>query len=179
VNLRNPLYIQYHDEEWGVPSYDDHHLFEMLLLESFQAGLSWECVLNKREEFRKAYDNFDVLKVAQYDSKKVEELLQNRGIIRNRFKIEASISNAKVFLQIQKEFGSFSNYIWSFSNGEVFKNETGKILSSNSLSDTISADLQRRGMKFVGTVIIYSYLQAIGIIYDHEACCAFYKGGRV
>ena len=178
VNLHNPLYVKYHDEEWGVPSYEDSHLFEMLLLESFQAGLSWECILNKREAFRRAYDSFDAFKIASYDSFKVEELMKNTGIVRNRLKIEASIQNAKVFLEIQKEFGSFAKYNWSFTDGKVFRNDTGKVISSNDLSDSISRDLQLRGMKFVGTVIIYSYLQAIGVISDHEACCDFYKGGN-
>ncbi len=172
VNFNNPLYVQYHDEEWGVASYEDPYLFEMLILESFQAGLSWECVLNKREAFRKAYDFFDVKKVASYDESKVLEFMQNTGIIRNRLKIEASISNAKVFIKIQKEFGSFSNYIWSFTNHEVVMGN-GEVISSSPLSDQISKDLKNRGMKFVGTTIIYSYLQAIGVVNDHEENCDF------
>jgi len=170
VNEKNPLYIKYHDEEWGVPSYDDKHLFEMLILESFQAGLSWECILNKREAFCQAYDNFDVRKVSLYDEKKIEELTQNKEIIRNRLKIKASIQNAKIFQEIQKEFKSFSNYIWSFTNNKIIMG-TGEIVSSNDLSDKISKDLKKRGMKFVGTTIIYSYLQAIGVINDHEKNC--------
>lgn len=177
VNLNNPLYIEYHDHEWGIPHYNDSYLFEMLVLESFQAGLSWECILNKREAFRRAYDFFEVSKVANYSSSKVEELIQNKDIIRNRLKIRASIENAKVFLKIQKEYHTFANYIWSFTEGEEQINTTGKVVVSNWLSDQISKELQSRGMKFVGTKIIYSYLQAIGIINDHEVGCDLYKGG--
>ena len=173
VNLNNSLYVKYHDEEWGVPSYDDNHLFEMLLLESFQAGLSWECILNKREAFRKAYDNFDYKKIALYDEEKRKELINNKDIVRNRLKINASIENAKVFIKIQKEYGSFSEYIWHFTNNNIVKNESNEILTSSPLSDKISKDLIKRGMKFVGTTIIYSYLQAIGIINDHEKECDF------
>lgn len=173
VNLSNSLYVKYHDEEWGIPSHDDNHLFEMLILESFQAGLSWECILNKREAFRKAYDNFDYKKIALYDEKKREELINNKDIVRNRLKINASIENAKVFIKIQKEYGSFSNYIWHFTNNNIVKNESNEILTSSPLSDKISKDLIKRGMKFVGTTIIYSYLQAIGIINDHEKECDF------
>ena len=168
VNEKNHLYVKYHDEEWGVPCYDDRHLFEMLLLESFQAGLSWECVLNKREAFRKAFDNFNYNKIAKYGEEKINELMSNNNIIRNRLKINASINNAKVFISIQKEYKSFSNYIWNFTNKtiiyEVYK-------TSNELSDKVSEDLKKRGMKFVGTTIVYSYLQAIGIINDHEDGC--------
>ena len=168
VNEKNHLYVKYHDEEWGVPCYDDRHLFEMLLLESFQAGLSWECVLNKREAFRKAFDNFNYNKIAKYGEEKINELMSNNNIIRNRLKINASINNAKVFISIQKEYKSFSNYIWNFTNNtiiyEVYK-------TSNELSDKVSEDLKKRGMKFVGTTIVYSYLQAIGIINDHEDGC--------
>lgn len=170
VNLNNPLYIKYHDEEWGVPSYKDSHLFEMLILESFQAGLSWECILNKREAFQEAYDKFDIEKVSMYDEQKIEELLKNKNIVRNKLKINASITNAKIFRKIQEEYGSFSNYIWSFTDNKVLINKEGRI-TSNELSDKISKDLQKRGMKFVGTTIIYSYLQAIGIIWDHDREC--------
>ena len=173
VNPNNPLYIKYHDTEWGRPSYDDRHLFEMLVLESFQAGLSWECILNKREAFKKAYDNFDVLKVSNYNSSKVEELYHNKDIVRNKRKIIASIENAKVFLDIQKEYGSFANYIWSFTDNKIIKRKSRENISSNELSDKISLDLKRRGMSFVGTTIIYSYLQAIGIINDHDLDCDF------
>ena len=170
-NLDNPIYVSYHDHEWGRLCLEDDYLFEMLILESYQAGLSWECILNKREAFREAYDDFDVLKVAHYDSKKQDELAHNPLIVRNRLKIKASIENAKIFIGIQKEFGSFKNYLESFTKGEILY-ELGK--TTNSLSDTISNDLKRRGMKFVGSVIIYSYLQAIGIINSHEKDCFLY-----
>ena len=165
----NPLYIKYHDEEWGVASYDDKYLFEMLLLESFQAGLSWECILNKRENFRNAFDNFDYNKISKYDDIKIKKLLNNKGIIRNKLKINAIINNAKIFMDIQKEYGSFSKYIWKFTNNKQIVHS--RLITSNSLSDKISKDLKRRGMKFVGTTIIYSYLQAIGIVNDHEVNC--------
>lgn len=169
----NPLYIEYHDKEWGRPNYDDQHLFEMLILEMFQAGLSWECILNKREEFVEAFDSFDVVKVSNYGDTKINELMNNKGIVRNKRKIMASILNAKIFREIQKEYGSFSKYIWSFTDGCVIDHK-GKAMVSNELSDKISLDLKTRGMKFVGTVIIYSYLQAIGIINDHEKNCFCY-----
>ena len=172
VNNKNPLYIKYHDEEWAVPVYDDNKLFEMLLLESFQAGLSWECILNKREAFCSAFDNFNYVKISSYDDKKIEELLQNKGIIRNRRKITAAIKNAKIFMDIQKEYQSFSDYLWSFTNNEIIY-EYDKTKSE--LSDKISKDLERRGMKFVGTTIIYSYLQAVGVINSHEQGCFLYK----
>ncbi len=173
VNLDNSLYVKYHDLEWGVPSYDDSYLFEMLLLESFQAGLSWECILNKREAFREAFDNFDYKKIANYSLEKVNELLENKNIIRNKLKIMASINNAKVFIAIQKEYGSFSNYIWHFTDNKVIKYD-GIIRTDSLLSIKISKDLINRGMKFVGSVIIYSYLQAIGVINDHEEQCFRY-----
>lgn len=173
VNMKNKLYIDYHDKEWGVPEHDDKKLFELLVLETFEAGLSWECVLNKREDFRKAFNNFDYKKIAKYDDKKVEELLGNEKIIRNKLKINNTIRIAKIYMDIQKEFGSFDKYIWSFTNGKIIKNEDDNFLTHSSLSDTISKDLNKRGMKFVGTVIIYSYLQAIGIINDHELGCSF------
>ncbi len=174
VNLKNPKYIKYHDKEWGIPHYDDHYMFEFLVLESFQAGLSWECVLNKREAFQKAFDSFDYQKISRYDQKKIEELCSNREIIRNRLKIEATINNAKIFIKIQKEFGSFSNYIWKFTDNKVVKNMDDHFKTTSELSDKISKDLKERGMKFVGSTIIYSYLQAIGIINDHELECDFY-----
>ena len=166
---QNPLYIKYHDEEWGVASYDDQYLFEMLVLEIFQAGLSWECVLNKRENFRKAFDNFDYTKIANYQDKKINELINNKDIIRNKLKVNATINNAKIFMNIQKEYKSFSKYIWSFTNNKQIIHK--RSLTSNSLSDKISLDLKKRGMKFIGTTIIYSYLQAIGIVNDHEKNC--------
>ena len=171
-NLKNPIYVKYHDFEWCVPSFKDDYLYEMLILESFQAGLSWECVLNKRENFRKAYDNFDLEKVVCYGEDKVKELLEDKGIIRNKYKVKASINNSKIFRDISKEYGGFYNYIKSFSGGKIiYENDK----TTNFLSDKISADLQKRGMKFVGSVIIYSYLQAIGVISSHEKDCFLYQ----
>ena len=172
-NLKNPLYVEYHDGEWCIPNFTDQYLYEMLLLESFQAGLSWECVLNKRDSFRKAYDNFDIKKVISYDETKINELLDNKNIIRNKRKIFASINNSKIFNAICCEYGSFYNYLRTFTNDEIIY-ETDK--TTNDLSDAISKDLQKRGMTFVGSVIIYSYLQAIGVIYSHDKDCYLYKG---
>ncbi len=171
-NLENPLYVEYHDKEWGVPNFDDQYLFEMLILESFQAGLSWECVLNKRKDFKIAYDNFDIEKIIHYEEEKVNELLLNKKIIRNKLKIKASVNNAKIFQFIQKEYGSFYNYLITFTKGKILY-EVDK--TTNELSDNISKDLMKRGMKFVGSTIIYSYLQAIGFIYSHDKECSFYK----
>ena len=171
-NLDNPLYIKYHDEEWGILNFNDKYLFEMLILESFQAGLSWECILNKRESFRRAYDNFDLDKVCNYDDEKINELLNNKNIIRNKLKIKASISNANIFRNIKNEYGSFYNYLKLFTKEKIIY-ETGK--TTNELSDAISKDLKKRGMKFVGSTIIYSYLQAIGIINSHDKDCFFYR----
>lgn len=171
-NLKNPLYIEYHDNEWCKANFDEKYLFEMLILESFQAGLSWECVLNKRESFREAYDYFDLDKVILFDEAKVNELLNNEKIIRNKRKINASIKNSKIFKAIVSEYGSFHNYLKSFTNGKIFY-EIDK--TANELSDAISSDLQNRGMTFVGSVIIYSYLQAIGVIYSHGKECYLYK----
>ena len=171
-NLNNPKYVKYHDEEWGVLNLDDDYLFEMLILESFQAGLSWECVLNKRESFKKAYDNFDIFKVSLYTDKKINELMNNKDIIRNKLKIKASINNAKIFRNIVSEFGSFHNYLKKFTNDNIIY-ESDK--TSSKLSDDISNDLKKRGMKFVGTTIIYSYLQAIGLINSHEKTCFMYR----
>ncbi len=175
VNLNNQLYIDYHDHEWGIINHDENYLFEMLILEGFQAGLSWECVLNKREAFKKAFDNFNYIKISKYDVNKVNELMNNPDIIRNKLKINASIINAKVFMKIQKEFGSFDKYIWSFTGNKVIKNTNDIFKTTSDLSDIISIDLKKRGMKFVGSTIIYSYLQAIGIIDDHETTCFLYK----
>lgn len=175
------LYIKYHDEEWGTPSHDEKRHFEFLVLESAQAGLSWITILRKRENYRSAYDGFDPLKVADYDKDKITELLQNQGIIRNRRKIEASINNAKMFLKIQQEFGSFDSYIWSFVNGTPIINSWYNIKdvpATTELSDIISKDLKNRGFKFLGSTIIYSYLQAIGIINDHLIDCFRYKEMR-
>ena len=162
------IYIRYHDEEWGVPTHDDQELFEMLVLESFQAGLSWITILKKRENFRKAFDNFDVEKVAGYNEDKVEELRQDAGIIRHNGKITSAINNAQVFIEIQKEFGSFDEYIWGFTDGAVIKAE---YKTESELSGRISKDLKKRGMKFVGPTIIYSYLESIGIIDNHQENC--------
>ncbi len=162
------VYIRYHDEEWGIPTYDDRELFEMLVLESFQAGLSWITILKKRENFKKAFDDFDVVKVSNYDEEKIEELRNNEGIIRHKGKITSAINNAKIFIEIQKEFGSFSDYIWSFTDGEIIKAE---YLTESDLSKEISKNLKKRGMKFVGPTIIYSYLESIGVIDNHEKGC--------
>ena len=168
ANPKNELYISYHDKEWGQPVYDDHKLFEMLILESFQAGLSWECVLNKREAFREAFDQFDLNKVCDYDEEKMLELRNNPAIIRNQLKIKAAVTNANIFRDIVKEYGTFSDYLWGFTNHQVvYENDK----TSSLLSDKISDDLKKRGMKFVGTTIIYSYLQAVGVIYSHEDNC--------
>lgn len=171
-NLKNELYVEYHDKEWGQPVFDDYRLYEMLLLESFQAGLSWECVLNKRKAFREAFDNFNIDKICNYDDKKIRELMSNENIIRNKLKIKATIINSKIFKEIQKEYKTFSNYIWHFTQMKVIY-EVDKV--SSELSDTISKDLKKRGMNFVGTKIIYSYLQAIGVIYSHEEECFLHK----
>ena len=167
-NLKNPKYIEYHDNEWCCPNFDEKYLYEMLILESFQAGLSWECVLNKRENFRRAYDDFDLDKVCAYDEAKITELLADKSIIRNKLKIIASINNSRIFRAVASEFGSFHNYLRQFT-GDKTLYETDK--TTNNLSDSISNDLQKRGMKFVGSTIIYSYLQAIGVIYSHDKEC--------
>lgn len=168
ANPKNEAYIRYHDEEWGVPVHDDQKLFEMLILESFQAGLSWECVLNKREAFRRAFDGFDLEKVCAYGEERMAELAQDPGIIRNRLKIRAAVNNARIFRQLQREYGTFSDYLWHWSGGKAVI-EQG--LTHSPLSDAISNDLKKRGMKFVGTTIIYAYLQAVGVINSHEAGC--------
>ncbi len=173
VNLANPRYVAYHDQEWGKPKHDDRSLFAMLVLESFQAGLSWECILNKRDNFRVAFDDFDYRKIAQYDDAKVAELLSNPGIVRNRRKISATINNARVFMAIQAECGSFDAYLWRFVNGQPIVNRDGVVRATSPLSDAVSRDLQKRGMRFVGSTIIYSYLQAVGIIDDHDPDCTF------
>lgn len=175
-NLKNPKYIEYHDNEWCRVSLDDRYLYEMLILESFQAGLSWECVLNKRESFRLAYDDFDLEKVCSYDDKKTNELLNNKDIIRNKLKISASINNSKIFKAIICEYGSFYNYLRGFSGDKIIY-ETEK--TTNELSDLISNDLKKRGMKFVGSTIIYSYLQAIGMIYSHDEGCFLHKADKL
>jgi len=166
------LYVEYHDKEWGKRCFEDGYLYEMLILESFQAGLSWECVLNKREAFRKAFEGFNLDKVCAYGEKEIERLLGDEGIIRNRLKIRASISNSRVFKAIVLEYGSFYGYLREFCGEEVIY-ETGKTRSG--ISDALSKDLVRRGMKFVGTTIVYSYLQAVGIVNSHEKDCFLYR----
>ena len=173
-NLKNPVYVKYHDEVWGKQCFDDRYLFEMLVLESFQAGLSWECVLNKREAFREAFDNFDFVKISKYSSEKIAKLQKTDGIIKHRGKIEAAHVNAKVFLLLIEEFGSFEKYLRNFWNGDVIYESN---LAYSSLSEKISKDLQKRGMKFMGKTIVYSFLQAIGIVYSHEKGCFLFKNG--
>lgn len=172
--LSDEQYLRYHDEEWGVPVHDDRKQFEFLVLESAQAGLSWLTILRKRENYRLAYDNFEPEKVALYDEKKVEELLLNPGIVRNRRKIEASIGNAQRFLEVQKEFGSFSAYLWKFVENRPIVNSyesISEVPASSPLSDAVSKDLKKRGFRFLGTVIVYSHLQATGLINDHIDSC--------
>ena len=175
VDEKTEIYKNYHDHEWGVPVNDEAKLYEMFLLETFQAGLSWITILKKREAFRVAFDNFDVIKIANYDDKKVMELLANEKIIRSKRKIGAAINNAKIFISIQTEFGSFSDYLWGFSNHQIIKNKDNNFKTTTKLSDDISIDLKKRGMSFVGSITIYSYLQAIGIVDDHELECFCYK----
>lgn len=169
------IYERYHDEEWGKPQHEDAHLFEMLILEGFQAGLSWLTILKKREAFRKAFENFDVKKIAAYTQDTIEELMSNADIVRNRRKIEASILNAQAFIEIQKEYGSFDVYLWGYTNHQVVYDNEDPIPVSSPLSDEISKDLKKRGMKFVGTTIIYAYLQAVGVVNAHDSGCFLYK----
>jgi DNA-3-methyladenine glycosylase I len=170
----DPQYCDYHDNEWGVPSHDDRHLFEMLTLEGAQAGLSWITILRKRENYRKAFDNFDVQKVAKYNARKVEALLKDPGIVRNRLKIASTIQNANRFIAVQKEFGSFDQYLWQFVKGKPIVNSWKTLKdfpAKTELSNTISKDLLKRGFKFVGSTIIYAYLQAVGLVNDHTVDC--------
>jgi len=174
----DPLYVQYHDEEWGVPVKDDQLLFEFLTLETFQAGLSWITVLRKRENFRIAFDHFDYKIVAKYSETKVASLLNNEGIIRNQQKIRAAITNAQAFMQVQEEFGSFSDYIWGFVDGTPIVNShhsLKEVPANTPLSDTISKDLKKRGFKFVGTTVIYAHMQATGMVNDHVVDCFRHK----
>ena len=176
--LGDPIYEAYHDTEWGVPVKDDATLFEFLILETFQAGLSWITILRKRENFRKAFDNFDYKKIVNYNQKKIDSLLEDAGIIRNKLKIKATISNAQAFIDIQKEFGSFSHYIWTFTNGKPIKNKVKNYKEApptTALSDTISKDLKKRGFKFVGSTVIYAHMQATGMVNDHEVNCFRYE----
>ncbi len=173
----DPLYESYHDTEWGKPVYDDDILFEFLILETFQAGLSWITVLRKRENFRKAFDGFNYKKVAKYNQSKIDSLLQDAGIIRNRLKIKATITNAQAFMKIQNEFGSFSKYIWDFVEGKPIKNKfksMKEIPANTPLSDKISNDLKKRGFKFVGTTVVYAHMQATGMVNDHVVNCYRY-----
>lgn len=172
------LMIEYHDKEWGVPVHNDRKLFEFLLLEGFQAGLSWKTILHKRENFRKAFDNFDFNKIAKYDKKKINSLLKDEGIIRNKMKIEAAISNAKSFIQVRKEFGTFDKYIWSFVNYKPILNKCThlkELPAKTELSDKISEDLRKRGFRFVGSTIVYALVQATGMVNDHLVCCFRYS----
>ncbi len=172
------LYEKYHDEEWGVPVYDDATLFEFLILETFQAGLSWITILRKRENFRKAFDNFDYKKIVNYNQKKVDLLLQDSGIIRNRLKIHATIGNAAAFIKVQEEFGSFSNYIWSFVDGKPIKNKLENYKNAPAetvVSYAVSKDLKNRGFKFVGSTVMYAHMQATGMVNDHEVSCFRYN----
>jgi len=174
----DPLYMEYHDTEWGVPVFNDDKLFEFLILETFQAGLSWNTILRKRENFRKAFDNFDYKKIANYSEAKYDELLLDAGIIRNKLKIKATISNAVAFMEIQKEFGSFSKYIWNFTNEKPIINkwkDMKELPATSELSNIISKDLKKRGFKFVGSTVIYAHMQATGMINDHVAECFRYK----
>jgi len=174
----DPIYIKYHDTEWGVPVYDDSKIFEFLLLETFQAGLSWITILKKRENFRKVFDNFDYQKIANYSEKKIEELKLDAGIIRNRLKIKAAKTNAIAFMKVQKEFVTFSKYLWGFVNGKPIQNNfksTGELPANTPLSDKISSDLKKRGFKFVGSTIVYAHMQAMGMINDHTTKCFRYK----
>jgi len=171
---KDPLYVAYHDKEWGRPVHDDHKLFEFLVLESFQAGLSWLIILRKRENFRKAFSNFDAKKVAKFSNEKVERLMQDAGIVRNRLKILAAINNAKLFLGVQKEFGSFDNYVWSFTKGKTLKNNPKSLKdlpAKTDISDAMSTDMGKRGFKFRGSTICYAFMQAVGIVNDHMEGC--------
>jgi len=178
----DPLYVAYHDTEWGVPVYDDQLLFEFLVLESFQAGLSWLTILRKRENFRKALDGFDYHKIARYSDTKLNQLMNDSGIIRNRLKIEATVTNARAFIQVQQEFGSFSKYIWGFVGGEPIQNHwktLQEVPATTSLSDQISKDLKKRGFKFLGSTVVYAHMQATGMVNDHLTSCFRYPSGTL
>ena len=172
---KTPLSIAYHDEEWGVPLHDDHGLFEFLILEGAQAGLSWETILRKRENYRKAFNRFNPAKVAKYDEGKIAALLQDEGIIRNRLKISSAVSNAQAFLQVKKEFGSFDEYVWGFVDGKPIKRKRGQpVLAKTEVSDALSKDLTKRGFRFVGSTICYAFMQAVGMVNDHDLNCFRY-----
>ncbi|MEA3286254.1 MAG: DNA-3-methyladenine glycosylase I [Candidatus Marinimicrobia bacterium] len=177
VPLNKPTYLKYHDEEWGVPVHDDIKMFEFLVLESFQAGLSWEIILNKRENFRKDFAQFDYNKVALFDEEKVQELLLDKGIVRNQLKIRAAINNAQRYLEVIEEFGSFCNYFWNYTNGKPLSNKCktlDEIPASTPLSDRIAKDLKKRGFKFLGTIVMYAHMQAVGMVNDHLVDCFRY-----
>ncbi len=176
--LGDPLYVEYHDREWGVPVTDDHTLFEFLTLETFQAGLSWITILRKRENFRKAFDGFDYRKIARYGEQKIESLLADPGIIRNKLKVRATVTNARAFMAVQEEFGSFSNYIWRFTEGKPIRNRVmdyRKAPATTPISDALSKDLKKRGFKFVGSTVVYAHMQATGMVNDHEIRCFRYE----
>lgn len=173
---KDQLYRDYHDNEWGIPVRDDEKLFEFLTLESFQAGLSWYTILSKRENFRKAFDFFDYKKIAQYKEQKIEELMQNAGIVRNRLKILATIHNAKCFMEVQKEYGSFSTYLWSFVGGNPIVNSPktlSEVPATSEISDALSKDLKKKGFKFMGSTVVYAHMQATGMVNDHLVSCSF------
>jgi len=173
---KTQLSIAYHDEEWGVPLHEDNRLFEFLILEGAQAGLSWETILRKRDNYRKAFDRFSPAKVAKYDQEKIDQLLNNDGIIRNRLKINSAVTNAQSFLEVKKEFGSFDEYVWRFVNGKPLKRKPGQpIAARTEISDALSKDLLKRGFKFVGSTICYSFMQAVGMVNDHDATCFRYR----
>jgi DNA-3-methyladenine glycosylase I len=173
---KTPLSIAYHDEEWGVPQHDDRTLFEFLILEGAQAGLSWETILQKRENYRKAFNRFDPAKVARYDDQKIAELLSNAGIVRNRLKIASAIANAQAFLNVRREFGSFDKYVWQFVNGKPIKRKRGQpVLAKTDISDALSKDLIKRDFRFVGSTICYAFMQAVGMVNDHDWNCFRYR----
>jgi DNA-3-methyladenine glycosylase I len=181
-STKDPLYIAYHDNEWGVPLHDEQQLFEFLILETFQAGLSWITVLRKRENFREAFDKFDYKKVALYDEAKIQELLQDKGIIRNKLKVRSAISNAQAFMEIQKEFGSFDKYIWGFVGGNPLQNNRktmSELPATTEISDQLSRDLKKRGFKFVGSTVIYAHMQATGMVNDHVVDCFRHKEVKI
>ena len=171
---KDDLYREYHDTEWGTPVYDDPKIFEFLILETFQAGLSWYTILSKRENFRKAFENFDVVKIAQFSEHKLEDLMQDAGIIRNKLKIKAAVTNAQAFIKVQEEFGSFSKYIWGFVGGKPIDNKPTtlkEVPATNEISDALSKDLKKRGFKFVGSTVVYAHMQATGMVNDHVEDC--------
>jgi DNA-3-methyladenine glycosylase I len=173
---RTPLSIAYHDEEWGLPLHDDTRLFEFLVLEGAQAGLSWETILNKRNNYRAAFDGFNPTKIAKYDESRIAKLMNNAGIIRNRLKINSAVTNARAFLDVKREFGSFDSYVWSFVDGKPLRRKRGQpIVATTPISDALSKDLSKRGFKFVGSTICYSFMQAVGMVNDHDPACFRYR----